>query len=132
MLIARQMQVMPTRAPSCIAVNNACRYLFSAAASAFVLPLVVRTFTSLQNPSLIPVIPRQNKVGIGWTNTLSAALCWVGFGLILLTMRYGERMRELGAKWEGLETGDETGNGKADSKSTLVAGGMATKREQES
>lgn len=30
-------------------------------------------------------------------------LCWIGFGLILLVIRYGEKFRALGEKWEALE-----------------------------
>lgn len=77
----------PTRSAEVIAVNNSLRYLLSAAASAFVLPLI-------------------DSLGVGWTNTFSAALCWVGFILVLLTIRYGEKWRELGKKWENYEEED--------------------------
>lgn len=76
--------VFQTRSAEVIAVNNSLRYLLSAAASAFVLPLI-------------------EKIGVGLTNTFSAILCWIGFLLILITIRYGPKMRELGAKWENFE-----------------------------
>ena len=93
-----------------------------------------RTSTSRsrnRNPSLIPLVAPQKAVGIGWTNTLSAALCWVGFGLILLTMRYGEEMREMGARWEGLEE-PESRSGTTDSKATLVSSSAVGETELES
>lgn len=93
-----------SRASEVIAVNNCVRYLFSAAASAFVLPLVQR-------------------IGVGYTNLLSAGLCWIGFGLILLVIKYGERFRELGARWEGLEEKEEKEeSAKGSSVATLVTG----------
>lgn len=58
------------------------RYTFSAAASAFVLPMI-------------------QAIGVGWTNTFSAAMVWVAFGLILLTIKYGKQMRKFGKRWEG-------------------------------
>lgn len=58
------------------------RYTFSAAASAFVLPMI-------------------QAIGVGWTNTFSAAMVWVAFGLILFTIKYGKQMRKFGKRWEG-------------------------------
>ncbi|GAA6017760.1 hypothetical protein JCM10207_000488 [Rhodosporidiobolus poonsookiae] len=74
--------VMGARASEVIAVNNACRYVLSAAASAFVLPMI-------------------QAIGVGWTNTFAALFVWVGFGIVLATIRWGGKMRKLGTKWEG-------------------------------
>lgn len=71
------------RSSEVIAVNNCLRYVFSAAASAFVLPLI-------------------QAIGVGWTNTFAAAMCWVGCGLVLVTIRYGKRMRQVGERREGM------------------------------
>lgn len=65
------------------------RYTFSAAASAFVLPMI-------------------QKIGVGWTNTFSAGMVWVAFGLILLTIRYGEEMRRFGKRWDGSREDEES------------------------
>ncbi|GMK54479.1 hypothetical protein CspeluHIS016_0110650 [Cutaneotrichosporon spelunceum] len=69
---------MQKRSAEAIAVNNFFRYLFAAAASAFVLPMI-------------------NKIGLGWTMTIGAVCCWLGVGLILATMRWGEEWRERAA-----------------------------------
>ncbi|GAA5862821.1 hypothetical protein JCM3774_006655 [Rhodotorula dairenensis] len=74
--------VMPTRSSEVIAINNACRYALSAAASAFVLPMIKR-------------------IGVGWTNTFAALVVWLGCGMVLLTIRFGARMRAYGEKLEG-------------------------------
>ncbi|KAL8291929.1 hypothetical protein RQP46_002187 [Phenoliferia psychrophenolica] len=68
------LMVMQDRSAEVIAVNNAVRYILSGAASAFALPLI-------------------DVIGAGWANTFAACLTWLGFGLVLLTIRYGERMR---------------------------------------
>ncbi|BGP43508.1 hypothetical protein JCM10449v2_007543 [Rhodotorula kratochvilovae] len=70
------------RSPEGIAINNACRYTLSAAASAFVLPMIER-------------------IGVGWTNTFAAAFVWLGCATVVLTIRYGDRMRAVGTRWEG-------------------------------
>ncbi|GAA5901028.1 hypothetical protein JCM8208_007597 [Rhodotorula glutinis] len=74
--------VLGPRSAEGIAVNNACRYILSAAASAFVLPLI-------------------DAIGVGWTNTFSAFVVWLGCALVLVTIRWGDRMRALGSRWEG-------------------------------
>ncbi|GAA5972922.1 hypothetical protein JCM11641_004005 [Rhodosporidiobolus odoratus] len=79
------------RSSEAIAVNNACRYALSAAASAFVLPMI-------------------QSIGVGWTNTFAALFCWVGFGIVLFTIRYGGKMRELGRRWS---REDRAGGGRA-------------------
>lgn len=63
------------RSAEALAVNNFARYLCSAAASAFVLPMM-------------------NRIGPGWTMTVAAALTWAGAGCILATIRWGEQWRE--------------------------------------
>ncbi|GAA5820951.1 hypothetical protein JCM11251_001893 [Rhodosporidiobolus azoricus] len=81
------------RSSEAIAVNNACRYVLSAAASAFVLPMI-------------------QAIGVGPTNTFAAGIVLLGFGIVLLLIRYGGKMRELGANWDGealLKTGGSEG-----------------------
>ncbi|TKA55056.1 hypothetical protein B0A53_02531 [Rhodotorula sp. CCFEE 5036] len=81
--------VMPTRSSEVIAINNACRYALSAAASAFVLPMIKR-------------------IGVGWTNTFAAFVVWLGCGMVLLTIRFGSRMRAFGERLEGTKSaGDD-------------------------
>lgn len=63
------------RSAEAIAVNNFWRYLFAAAASAFVLPMI-------------------EAIGPGWTMTFASAMAWVAFGCIVATMRFGEGWRE--------------------------------------
>jgi hypothetical protein len=101
---------MLTRSAEVIAVNNCIRYLFSAAASAFVLPLIVNQ--SFPSFSLAPIVTdnkaigksiEQGRIGVGGTNTIAAVLCWCGFALVLLVIRYGATMRRIGAQWEGIE-----------------------------
>lgn len=58
-----------------ISVNNFWRYLFAAASSAFVLPMI-------------------DAIGLGWTMTVAAAAQWIGFAAIFITMVYGEKWRE--------------------------------------
>ncbi|KIK58836.1 hypothetical protein GYMLUDRAFT_45130 [Collybiopsis luxurians FD-317 M1] len=45
------------------------------------------------------VMPMIDNAGMVWTNTGSALLAWVGFGLLLCTLEYGEEMRA----WEANE-----------------------------
>lgn len=66
---------MQKRSAEAIAVNNFFRYLFAAAASSFVLPMI-------------------NGIGLGWTMTIGALCCWLALALILVTMRWGEKWRE--------------------------------------
>jgi len=42
-----------------------------------------------------------NAIGVGWTNTFSAFIVWLGCALVLVTIRWGDRMRALGTRWEG-------------------------------
>lgn len=96
--------VFQHRSAEVIAVNNCVRYTFSAAASAFVLPMIVRTIDWLSCFwTLTSASTPQQQVGIGWTNTFSAGLVWIGFALILLVIRYGETLRNTGERWEGKE-----------------------------
>ncbi|POY75477.1 putative Fructokinase [Rhodotorula taiwanensis] len=74
--------VLSTRSSEVIAINNACRYAVAAGASAFVLPMI-------------------QAIGVGWTNTFAALIVWLGCGVVLLTIRYGARMRAFGERWEG-------------------------------
>lgn len=51
------------------------RYLFSAGASAGVLPLI-------------------KAIGIGPTNAIAAVISWIGFALVVATIKWGQRARE--------------------------------------
>lgn len=91
------------RSAEALAVNNFARYLCSAGASAFVLPMM-------------------NRIGPGWTMTVAAGLTWLGAGCILLTIKWGEKWRENAARRSGknmdgtpfvprdIATGDKGGN----------------------
>ncbi|KAK4701114.1 hypothetical protein P7C70_g5122, partial [Phenoliferia sp. Uapishka_3] len=81
------LMVMQNRSAEVIAVNNCCRYVISAAASAFVLPMI-------------------QAIGVGWTNTFSALIVWLGFGLVLFTIKYGARMRAYGDDGEEGSAGE--------------------------
>lgn len=53
-------------------------------------------------------------IGVGWTNTFAAALIFVGFLIVLSTIRWGRRMREKGAEWGLVAAGmeeEEQGDG---------------------
>ncbi|WWD20555.1 hypothetical protein CI109_105031 [Kwoniella shandongensis] len=64
-----------TRSAEVIAANNCIRYLFAAAASAFILPLA-------------------NAIGWGWTMTLCAGVVWIATIFLYLLYRYGDKWRE--------------------------------------
>lgn len=70
------------RSAEALAVNNFARYLCSAGASAFVLPMM-------------------NRIGPGWTMTFAAGLTWIGAVCVLVTIRWGEKWREAAAKRSG-------------------------------
>jgi hypothetical protein len=57
-------------------MRSCMRYIFSAGASAGVLPLI-------------------QAIGVGPTNTIAAGLSWLGFGLVLLTTRKGQSWRRI-------------------------------------
>ncbi|KAH8917119.1 hypothetical protein BT69DRAFT_1339447 [Atractiella rhizophila] len=78
-------QVSQQNSAEVIALNNGMRYLFSAVASAAILPLV-------------------KAVGVGPANAMSAGMGWIGCGLVVLVLRYGRRMRNwIDGKKEGME-----------------------------
>ncbi|KAG2360499.1 major facilitator superfamily domain-containing protein [Suillus spraguei] len=56
------------------------------AASSAIRSLIIAAATSL-------VIPSIDNIGVAWTNIIAAILAVIGQGLILLTIRYGDRMR---------------------------------------
>ncbi|KAK8850375.1 hypothetical protein IAR55_004293 [Kwoniella newhampshirensis] len=66
---------MQSRSAEVIAANNCIRYIFAAAASAFVLPLA-------------------NAIGWGWTMTLCAGIVWIATVALWLLYRYGDKWRE--------------------------------------
>ncbi|KAG2073412.1 hypothetical protein BDR04DRAFT_1152182 [Suillus decipiens] len=56
------------------------------AASAAVRSFLLSAATSL-------IIPSIENIGVAWTNIIAATLAIIGQGIILLTIRYGDRMR---------------------------------------
>ncbi|ORX41175.1 major facilitator superfamily domain-containing protein [Kockovaella imperatae] len=66
---------MPTRSAEVIAVNNFLRYMFSAGASAWVLPMA-------------------SRIGWGWTMTVSGFIVLASSGLVLATLKWGDQWRE--------------------------------------
>ncbi|KAE9387311.1 MFS general substrate transporter [Gymnopus androsaceus JB14] len=66
--------VMHTRSAESMAANNGLR--------SFLIAIL-----------LAALMPMLDRVGLVWTNALAALLAWLGFGLLWLTVRYGERMR---------------------------------------
>ncbi|KAH8922464.1 MFS general substrate transporter [Atractiella rhizophila] len=83
--------VMQQNSAEVIAANNCIRYIFSAAASASILPLV-------------------KAIGVGPANAMSAGLGWLGCLMVILVLRYGRRMREWvdGTKEDAVEVMEET------------------------
>lgn len=97
------------RSAEVICVNNMVRYVISAAASAYVLPMIVRLLplhrhllSKRVQADILFIL--QQAIGVGWANTFTAFLCWIAFGIVVFTIRHGAKMRELGAKWEGTES----------------------------
>lgn len=39
-------------------------------------------------------MPCINAIGTGWTNTIAAIIGYIGAGLVLLTLRYGDNWRQ--------------------------------------
>ncbi|KIJ15642.1 hypothetical protein PAXINDRAFT_169079 [Paxillus involutus ATCC 200175] len=39
------------------------------------------------------VVPSIQHIGVAWTNGIAASLVWFSYGLVVLTIRYGDRMR---------------------------------------
>ncbi|EIN13032.1 MFS general substrate transporter [Punctularia strigosozonata HHB-11173 SS5] len=66
--------VMQKRSAETIAINNCIRYIFAAAASAAVLPLI-------------------KAIGVAAANGIAAAISLIGFALTLATIRWGEERR---------------------------------------
>ncbi|OBZ75053.1 MFS antiporter QDR3 [Grifola frondosa] len=89
--------VMHLRSAEIIAAVTAVRSLFVALATACVLPLI-------------------NKIGVAATDAISAAIAWIGFFLIWLTIRYGDRMRawvdtsQIGCKYQNFMSTDDLRN----------------------
>ncbi|PCH38486.1 MFS general substrate transporter [Wolfiporia cocos MD-104 SS10] len=65
---------MHTRSAEIIAAQKGVRNLLVAMATAGILPLI-------------------NHIGVASTNAISAAIAWIGFFLLWLTVHYGSRMR---------------------------------------
>ncbi|KAF5367308.1 hypothetical protein D9757_010094 [Collybiopsis confluens] len=66
--------IMHSRSAESMAANNGFRSLLISAALAIFMTLL-------------------DKIGLVWTNAIVAILAWFGFGLLWLTVRYGEQMR---------------------------------------
>ncbi|KAF5367306.1 hypothetical protein D9757_010098 [Collybiopsis confluens] len=66
--------VMHSRSAESMAANSGFRSLLISAALAIFMTLL-------------------DKIGLVWTNAIVAILAWFGFGLLWLTVRYGEQMR---------------------------------------
>ncbi|KAG1802562.1 MFS general substrate transporter [Suillus subaureus] len=66
--------VVHSRSAEAIAAHMASRSLIISAATALVIPTIER-------------------IGVAWTDIIAAVLAVVGQGIILLTIRYGDRMR---------------------------------------
>ncbi|KAL8292498.1 hypothetical protein RQP46_001110 [Phenoliferia psychrophenolica] len=81
------------------------RYTVSAAASAFVLPMI-------------------QAIGVGLTNTFAAIIVWLGFALVCVTIRYGPQMRAWGERFE--DAGSEAGDDEKGSPVATVARSEAT------
>ncbi|KAM0748518.1 MFS general substrate transporter [Meredithblackwellia eburnea MCA 4105] len=108
--------VLQHRSTEVMAANNCIRYLFSAASSAFVLPMIaspspIQTFLPITYELTISFVS-QEAIGVGWTNTFTALCCWIGFALTVLTIARGSQLRNwkestgttnLGLKAEELE-----------------------------
>lgn len=58
-----------------IACSNMVRYLFSAGASASVLPII-------------------NRIGFGWTNTIMTVISYAGMACVIVTYKHGSTWRE--------------------------------------
>ncbi|CDZ98104.1 Synaptic vesicle transporter SVOP and related transporters (major facilitator superfamily) [Phaffia rhodozyma] len=63
---------LQSRSAEVIAINNCMRYVFSAAGTAGILPLI-------------------NKIGVGWADTWAAGLTIIGFLFVCAIIRWGER-----------------------------------------
>ncbi|KAG1862677.1 major facilitator superfamily domain-containing protein [Suillus subluteus] len=61
------------------------------AASTAIRSLIISAATSL-------VIPSIERIGVAWTNIIAAILALIGQGIILLMIRYGDRMRARGCQ----------------------------------
>ncbi|KAI0695091.1 MFS general substrate transporter [Cerioporus squamosus] len=66
--------ILHSRSAQTMAAAGSLRTLIIAATTAGLLPMI-------------------NKFGVATTDALFAGIAWLGFGLLLLTIRYGDRMR---------------------------------------
>ncbi|KIJ66098.1 hypothetical protein HYDPIDRAFT_151933 [Hydnomerulius pinastri MD-312] len=66
--------LLQTRSAEIMAAGNAFRSLIVALGSAAVIPSI-------------------ESIGVAWTNSIAALFVWVSYGLLALTIRYGDRMR---------------------------------------
>ncbi|OWZ59705.1 dityrosine transporter [Cryptococcus neoformans c45] len=95
---------MQSRSAEVVAINNCIRYIFSAAASAFVLPLA-------------------NAIGWGWTMTMCAFVSWLAAGALFILCRYGELWREAANIRYGItkvEAQEERVDGGKDEEAAIV------------
>ncbi|XAO22220.1 hypothetical protein I312_100988 [Cryptococcus bacillisporus CA1280] len=95
---------MQSRSAEVVAINNCIRYIFSAGASAFVLPLA-------------------NAIGWGWTMTMCAFVSWLAAGALFILCRYGECWREAANIRYGItkvEAEEERADGGKDEEAPVV------------
>ncbi|KIR42486.1 dityrosine transporter [Cryptococcus deuterogattii 99/473] len=106
---------MQSRSAEVVAINNCIRYIFSAAASAFVLPLA-------------------NAIGWGWTMTMCAFVSWLAAGALFLLCRYGECWREAANIRYGItkvEAQEERADGGKDEEAAVVMNSTVEDRATE-
>jgi hypothetical protein len=80
------------------------------------------------------MLPLIEAIGVGWANTFAAALVFVGFLIVLFTIRFGREMREKGAAWGLVAAGmeeEERSETMGSTASTAVGEGGAAGKEKE-
>ncbi|KAI0746707.1 MFS general substrate transporter [Daedaleopsis nitida] len=71
---AYYVDILHTQSAEIMAASGAFRALFVASVTAGVLPMI-------------------NTIGVAATDAISAGIAWLGLGMFLVTIRYGDRMR---------------------------------------
>ncbi|EIW61021.1 MFS general substrate transporter [Trametes versicolor FP-101664 SS1] len=71
---AYYVDILHSRSAETMAASGSFRAMIIACVTAFILPLI-------------------NAVGVAATGAIFAAIAWLGFGMFLLTIKYGDRMR---------------------------------------
>jgi len=73
-IAAYNVDVMHKQSAQLLSAHGGVRNLMLALASALILPSIT-------------------KIGVLATNLMTAAICWIGFGFLWATIKYGEQMR---------------------------------------